>query len=151
MVAMSYKNSVIYFNHVVIWNEHIPREWPFTRKARMIRNQIKLRDIGSHILNDLNLNIRRRENLKVTQTTIFWKWHWQKVPVIAWETSLFNGCTHTHTHTHLATNTERFAIMSLGREKNIKKFNLQQKLKKNHKRYSSHNIFWRRRWQSAVS
>ena len=149
MVAMSYKNSVIYFNDVVIWNEHIPREWPFTRKARMIRNQIKLRDIGSHILNDLNLNIRRRENLKVTQTTIFWKWHWQKVPVIAWETSLFNGCTHTHTH--LATNTERFAIMSLGREKNIKKFNLQQKLKKNHKRYSSHNIFWRRRWQSAVS
>ena len=150
MVAMSYKNSVIYFNHVVIWNEHIPREWPFTRKARMIRNQIKLRDISSHILNDLNLNIRRRENLKVTQTTIFWKWHWQKVPVIAWETSLFNGCTHTHTHTSSHKHREICNHVSW-KGKNIKKFNLQQKLKKNHKRYSSHNIFWRRRWQSAVS
>ena len=34
------------------------------------RNKIKV-DIGRHILNDLNLNIKRRENLKATYPVIF--------------------------------------------------------------------------------
>ena len=36
-------------------------------------------------------------NLKVNYLTIFCKMHWKKVPMIAWELSLFNGCTNTHT------------------------------------------------------
>ena len=39
------------------------------------RNKVK-GDIGRHILNDLNFNIKRRENLKATYPVIFWKWHW---------------------------------------------------------------------------
>ena len=34
------------------------------------RNKIKV-DIGRHILNDLNLNIKRRKNLKATYPVIF--------------------------------------------------------------------------------
>ena len=41
------------------------------------RNKIK-RDIGGHILNDLNINKKKRENLKATHPTIFWEWHWLK-------------------------------------------------------------------------
>ena len=40
--------------------------------ARFARERAPLkRDIGRHILNDLNLNIKRRENLKATYPTIF--------------------------------------------------------------------------------
>ena len=150
MVAMSYKNSVIYFNDVVIWNEHIPREWPFTRKARMIRNQIKLRDISSHILDDLNLNIRRREKLKVTQTTLYLLKMALTKSASDSLRDIFILWMYTHTHTSSHKHREICNHVSW-KGKNIKKFNLQQKLKKNHKRYSSRNIFWRRRWQSAVS
>ena len=38
--------------------------------------------------------------------------------------------THTHTHTHLATNTERFAIMSLEREKSSKSLTFNKNLRK---------------------
>ena len=53
-------------------------------------------------------------------------------------------CTHTHTHTHihththtLATHRERFSITLFGGEKLIKRFKLQKKVEKNHKKYSS--------------
>ena len=48
-------------------------------------------------------------------------------------------CTHTHTHTHthtLATHRERFHSR-FGGEKLIKRFKLQKKVEKKHKKYSS--------------
>ena len=65
---------------MVIYNEHISQDIPFLlgmtfHKQSKSRNKIK-RDIGRHILNDLNFNIKRRETLKATHPTIFWKWHW---------------------------------------------------------------------------
>ena len=150
MVAMSYKNSVIYFNDVVIWNEHIPREWPFTRKARMIRNQIKLRDISSHILDDLNLNIRRREKLKVTQTTLY-------LLKMALTKSANDSFKDTHT---LQPQTHRDLESSFGRDKIIQRlinssnwrcFRIKVLWKEWGKtQQGTHRrIFWRRRWKSA--
>ena len=75
---------------------------------------------------------------KATHPTIFWKRHWKKVPMIAWETSILNGCTHTHTHTQLASYTHReICNHVLERKKIVKKFKLEQKMKKNPKRPSS--------------
>ena len=43
---------------------------------------------------------------------------------------IFIQWMYTHTHTHLATNTERFAIMSLGREKTSKSLTFNKNLRK---------------------
>ena len=62
----------------MIYNEHIPQEIPFLygmtfHTQSKNRNKIK-RDIGRHILKDLNFNIKKRETLKTTHPTmIFWK------------------------------------------------------------------------------
>ena len=70
----------IYIYDLVVYNEQISQDYPFLQGMTFHtqsnnRNKIKV-DIGRHILNDLNLNIKRRENLKATYPVIFWKWHW---------------------------------------------------------------------------
>ena len=48
------------------------KEWLSTRRARITsKNKIK-RDIGHHILNGLNFNIKQRETSKTTHPTIFY-------------------------------------------------------------------------------
>lgn len=76
---------------------------------------------------------------------MFWHQHFfgtekgtGKSAMIASETSLFNGRTpQTHTHS-LATH--RNLQRRFGREKLIKRFELQQKVEKYHKRYSSYHL-----------
>ena len=59
--------------------------------------------------------------------------------LIAWETSLFNGCICTHTQ--LASYTEReICNHVLEGKRLLKRFKLQPKLKKNPKRYSSQHL-----------
>ena len=63
------------FFDVVIYNEHVPQDITFLLGMTFLtqsknRNKIK-RDIGRHILNDFNFNIKGRENLKATHPTIF--------------------------------------------------------------------------------
>ena len=76
-------------------------------------------DFSQQNKNRLKINRdRRRETPKATHPTIFWRRHWKKVPMTAWETSSFNGCTHMHAHT-LAIHTERDSQITsrFGREK----------------------------------
>ena len=104
------------------------------------RNKIK-RDTSRHILNGLTLNIKRRETSKVTHPIIFWKGTENKCQL-----SLVNRCSHAHTH-HTQTQATHLEGKRL-----IKRFKLQQKVKKNPKRYSSlRSIFWRRRWETEQS
>ena len=74
-------------------------------------------------------------NLKATHATIFCKTHWKKVPMIAWEMSLFNGCAHTHTHTHTHTSYTQREIFNHALEgKNSSKgLNFKKKWRKNTK------------------
>ena len=104
------------------------------------RNKIK-RDTGRHILNGLTLNIKRRATSKVTHPIIFWKGTENKCQL-----SLVNRCSHAHTH-HTQTQATHLEGKRL-----IKRFKLQQKVKKNPKRYSSlRSIFWRRQWKTEQS
>ena len=64
--------------------------------------------------------------------------------------------THTHTHTHTYTHARKHHTHTqathLEGKRLIKRFKLQQKVKKNPKRYSSlGSIFWRRRWKTEQS
>ena len=90
--------------------------------------------ILSNLLQDSSRILRRRR-------------HWKKVPMIAWETSLFNGWTHTHTSYF----TERFATIKFWQGKNLsKRFNFNKKWRKTPK--GTHcSIHWRRWWKSTVS
>ena len=93
----------------------------------------------------VNFNIKQRETSKATHPTIFWKRHWKKVPMTAWETSLFNGCTHTHSC--LASFPEREICNHFGREKTHQ--NINKKWRKTSKG-THRSIFWRRRWKSTI-
>ena len=58
-----------------LYKEHIPQDITFLygmtfHTQSKNRGEIK-RDKGRYILNDLNLNMKRRENLKATHPTIF--------------------------------------------------------------------------------
>ena len=98
------------------------------------QNRSKIKgDIGRHILNGLNFNIKRRETSNATHLTIFWGRHWKKIPMIALETSLFHGCAHTHTHTHTCYTYTEICNHVLGGNKLFKRFKLQQKVRKNPK------------------
>ena len=66
------------------------------------------RDIGHHILNHLNFNIKRRETLKATHPTIFWRRHWKQSANDSLRDVLIQWM-YTHTQaTH--TNAKSFAI-----------------------------------------
>ena len=65
----------MYIYDLVVYNEQVPQDIPFLQGMTFHtqsnnRNKIK-GDIGRHILNDLNFNIKRRENLKATHPIIF--------------------------------------------------------------------------------
>ena len=88
------------------------------------RSEIK-RDIGRHILNGLIFNIKGTETyLKSDPSYHLLKRALKKGPMIAWETFLFNGCTHTHTHNTPATNSKRFAFTFWKRKNSSKGLNL---------------------------
>ena len=59
------------------------------------------RDIGRHILNHLDFNIKRRETSKATHPTIFWRRHGKQSANDSLRDVLIQWMyTHTHTHTH---------------------------------------------------
>ena len=87
-----------------------------------VRNDISYakQEFGRHILNGLNFNKKQWQTSKQPILPSFVKRTEKKLPMIAWETSLFNGCTHTHTHTR-ALDTERDLQSRFGREKTHQK------------------------------
>ena len=98
--------------------------------------RLELQYIGRHILEDqihtLNFNIKRSRNLESDPSYHLLKKALKKVQIIAWKTSLFNGCTLTHTHT-LATHRERFAITFWKEKISSKGLNFKKKWRKNSK------------------
>ena len=109
----------------------------FYATSKINRNNIK-RDIGHHILNvfflRLKTSTKSKEKPRKRPILPSFEKGTEKSAVIAWETSLFNGCTHTHSsYTH----TERDLQLRFGKEKSHQKVKLQQKVKKYHKRYLS--------------
>ena len=95
--------------------------------------RLELQYIGRHILEDqihtLNFNIKRSRNLESDPSYHLLKKALKKVQIIAWKTSLFNGCTLTHTHT-LATHRERFAITFWKEKISSKGLNFKKKWRK---------------------
>ena len=70
------------------------------------------RDIGRHIFNRLNFNIKRRETLKATHPNIFWRRHWKQSANDNTHTSYTHKelCNHVlegkKTHQNVSTSTE---------------------------------------------
>ena len=89
------------------------------------RNKIK-RDTGRYIFNGLNFNIKRRETSKATHPTIFCKRHWKESANDSFR-DVFIQWMYTQTHTH--TQREIWNHV-LERKKLVKRFKLQQKVKK---------------------
>ena len=69
----------------------------------------------------------------------------EKVPMIAWETSLFNGCTYKHSsYTH-----REICNYVLEGKNSSKGLNFNKKWRKT-TNGTHRSIFWRRRWKSIV-
>ena len=69
----------------------------------------------------------------------------EKVPMIAWETSLFNGCTYKHSsYTH-----REICNYVLEGKNSSKGLNFNKKWRKT-TNGTHRSIFWRRRWKSTV-